>query len=231
MKRSDRKVITRSPSHGVHAVCSGGLLDKHVEAESRLEAHFIRRAALIPSRPKVIHQPFKAPVSAKGYTPDFLVFHPKSGFKAVVETKIAAKINAEYTELFDRAAQFFAPRGYVFFVVTEFDLKHRDIHRRASLLTRYARDRLPDQISTRILDIATGYPAGIPLGSLARKARVAVHQILSLVARGALTTGTGLQTDPSAVVSLPTNEEQDDEIFFSRWFGTQAWGTDDRTGS
>lgn len=226
MEQSDRKVITRAPSHTVHALCAGGLLDDHVEAESRLEGHFIRRAALIRSRPKVIHQPFRMPISPKGYTPDFLVFFPGSGFKAVVEVKVAERLDAKYLELFDSAANFLRPRGFVFFVLTDFELSRGEIHRRAKLLTRYAKLRLPDADRERIVGPLTRYPKGIPLGTLSRKADAPLHQILSLVAHGALTTGPLLQTDASAVVSLPTEEEHDDEIFFCRWFGTQAWVKD-----
>lgn len=70
MERSDRRVITRSPSHAVHAVCAGGLLGTHVEAESRLEADFIRRTALLPSHPLIIHQPFKIKIGASDSSVD-----------------------------------------------------------------------------------------------------------------------------------------------------------------
>ena len=223
MENSDRKVITRSPSHGVHAICAGGLLDRHVEAESRLEAHFIRRTALIPSHPKIIHQPFKAPISPKGYTPDFLVFFPRSGFKAVVEVKISSRVDDEYLELFDLAANFFRHRGYVLYVVTDLELMLKEIHRRAKLLTRYAKDHVAEQISSRVMTLLTRSPKGIPLGSLARKAQIPQHKILTLIAHGVLSSGPRLQTDASAIVFQPTTEESDDEVFFCRWFGVEAW--------
>ena len=223
MERSDRKVITRSPSHMVHAVRAGGLLDSYVEAESRLEAHFIRRAALIPSHPKIIHQPFRAPISPKGYTPDFLVFFPGSGFKAIVEVKIAERIDSHYQELFDSAAAFFTPRGFVLFVITEFELKHRDIHQRVKLLMRFAKDRVSDEVHARVTTMLGNYPKGLPLGSLSRKTEVPTRELLALIARGVLTCGPRLQIDPSAVVCLPNTTESDDEVFFCRWFDTQAW--------
>jgi hypothetical protein len=231
MEKSTRKVITGSPSHCVHAVCAGGLLDSHVEAESLLEAHFPRRAALIPSRPWVMHQPFRAPISPRGYTPDFLVAFRASGFKAVVETKISVTVDSEYTDLFDRAAHFFRPRGYVFYLLTEFDLMRDDIHKRVKLLTRYAKNQVPEPTAARILDVMARYPAGIPIGSLARKAQVPTHQILTVIAHGALTTGSGLQTDPSALVFTNSQKEIDDEVLFNRWFGTSAWGSDAGIGA
>lgn len=226
MEVSDRKVVTRSPSHAVHAVCAGGLLDSHVEAESRLEAHFIRRAALIPSRPKIIHQPFKAPITKKGYTPDFLVYFPRSGFKAVVEVKPAELISSEFTHLFDRAAEFFPERGFIFFVVTDYDLKRGEIHRRAKLLTRYAKDSITEETMRRATDALSTAPLGLPIGTLAKRASVSHHEILSLIAHGALRSGSKLQTDLSALVFLPTNTDIDDEIFFRDWFNTTAWGPD-----
>ncbi len=226
MERSDRRVITRSPSHAVHAVCAGGLLGAHVEAESRLEADFIRRAALIPSRPHIIHQPFKIAVSPKGYTPDFLLFFPASGFKTVVEVKLAERITPEVAELFDRAAKFLRPRGYIFFVINEFELKKERVHRRAKLLTRYAKEVVPTEVRERIQGVLANRPAGAPIGTVARQAGAAYHQILSLIAHGTLFTGPRLQTDPSAVVSLYTPEENDDEILFSRWFSAAPWDAD-----
>lgn len=226
MERSDRRVITRSPSHAVHAVCAGGLLGAHVEAESRLEADFIRRAALIPSRPHVIHQPFKIAVTPNGYTPDFLLAFPASGFKAVVEIKLAERITPEVAEQFDRAAEFLRPRGYIFFVLTEFELKRKRVHRRAKLLTRYAKEVVPTEVVAHVRCVLANRPDGIPIGTVARKSGAAYHQILSLIAHGTLFTGPRLQTDPSAVVSLYTTEENDDEILFNRWFGASPWDAD-----
>lgn len=226
MEVSDRKVVTRSPSHAVHAVCAGGLLDSHVEAESRLEAHFIRRAALLPSRPKIIHQPFKAPISQKGYTPDFLVFFPKSGFKAVVEVKPAELISSEFTDLFDRAAEFFPERGFSFYVITDYDLKRGAIHRRAKLLTRYAKDSICEESIKRAIHALSSAPLGLPIGTLAKRASVSHHQVLNLIANGALSSGSKLQTDSSALVFLPKETDNDDEILFCDWFNTQAWSAD-----
>lgn len=228
MERSDRQVITRSPSHMVHAVSAGGLLDSYVEAESRLEAHFIRRAALIPSHAKVIHQPFKVPISPQGYTPDFLVFFPRSGFKAVVEVKIAKKIDSHYQELFDRAATFLSQRGFIFFVITEFELKHGGIHDRVKMLMRFAKDRVSEAVRTHVTSILGNYPNGLPLGTLSRKTGVPARDILTLIAHGVVSCGPRLQIDPSAVVCLPNTEEHDDEVFFCRWFDTQAWDQDAR---
>lgn len=226
MEVSDRKVVTRSPSHAVHSVCAGGLLETHVEAESRLEAHFIRRAALIPSRPKIIHQPFKAPISQNGYTPDFLVFFPKSGFKAVVEVKPAELISSKFTNLFDRAAEFFPEHGFSFYVITDYDLEREGIHRRAKLLTRYAKEPIPAETMRRATHALSFAPRGLPIGTLAKRVSVSHHEILSLIAHGALWTGSKLQTDPSALVFLPRKTDIDDEIFFCNWFNTEAWGAD-----
>lgn len=226
MERSDRRVITRSPSHAVHAVCAGGLLGTHVEAESRLEADFIRRTALLPSHPLIIHQPFKIKISEKGYTPDFLLAFPASGLKIVIEIKLAERITPEVAEQFDRAAAFLRPRGHLFFVLTEFELKHKRVHRRAKLLTRYAKESVPSKVLERVRGVLANRKAGIPIGTVARKAGAAYHQILSLVAHGTLFTGPRLQTDPSAVVSLYAPEDHDDEILFSRWFSTTSWDAD-----
>ncbi|WP_153117013.1 hypothetical protein [Rhodocyclus tenuis] len=227
MEKSDRKVITRSPSHGVAAVIAGGILNNYVEAESTLESDFIRRAALMPSHPKVFHQPFRLPISPKGYTPDFLLFFDSSGFKAVVETKMSMRIDAKYTELFDDAACFLRERGYIYFVVTEAELRHHGIHTRAKLLTRYAKQQVATSHADKIISIAASYPHGIPVGSLARKAQVPIHLILALVATGKLTTGPLLQTDASAIVNtLNDSKETADEILVRRWLGATPWDQD-----
>lgn len=229
MEQAERKVITRSPSHAVHAINAGGLLDSDVEAESRLEAHFIRRAALLPLTHEITHQPFRIPVSPRGYTPDFLVYFPKSGFKAVIEIKVAAAIKLAHLELFDRAASTIAERGFVFFVITETELSQDKIHRRAILLTRYAKEIVSSETITRITECLSNYPEGLAIGTLARKSAATRPQILGCVARGILSTGRRLQTDLSALVKLRNEtEEFDDEIQFCRWFGAAPWGEDIR---
>ena len=223
MQPSTRKIVTRSPSRTVRIINLRGILDVPVEAESSLEADYVLRSAFGPGKKKIIHQPFKLPVSPKGYTPDFLEETEEVDEKAVVEVKLEKRV-AKYADLFDRAAEYLLPRNYKFYVLTEKHLRRDGIEERVRLLRRYAKAVFPAAERKRALDTLSGYPQGLAIGSLMRKARVSRELIVHLIAWKLLFSGHGLQLAESAIVILPNGASQDASMTLESWFGVAPWG-------
>lgn len=224
MKPSTRKVVTRSPSRTVRILNLPGLLPSPVQAESSFEAAFILRAALMPTCAAIMSQPFKLPVSAKGYTPDFLQTFIAVQLKpSVVEIKPASKIK-KYSDIFDRASEFLRQRNYEFYVVTERELFKDGIEQRVRLIRRYAKATIQDSCRHRITDVLRNHECGLPIGSLMRKAAVNLEVILHLLATRVLTTGPKLMIADSAIVRLASSCAMGEKISLSQWFGTTAWG-------
>lgn len=225
MKPSTRKIVTRSPSRTVRIINLRGILDAPVEAESSLEADYVLRSAFGPGKKKIMHQPFKLPISPKGYTPDFLEEVEGVEMKAVVEVKLEKKV-AKYTDLFDRAAEYLLLRNYKFFVLTEKHLRRDGIEERVRLLRRYAKAVFPLDERTRALETLSKYPKGLAIGSLMRKARVSRELIIHLIAWKQIFSGYGLQLAESAVVILLRGTSLDDSMAIESWFGATQWGAD-----
>lgn len=223
MKPSTRKIVTRSPSRTVRIINLNGILDGPVEAESSLEADYVLQSAFGPVKKKIIHQPFKLPVSPKGYTPDFLEEIEGVNMKAVVEVKLEKKV-AKYADLFDRAAEYLLPRNYRFFVLTEKHLRKDGIEERVRLLRRYAKAVFPSDSKQRVLDTLSAYPRGLAIGSLMRKAKVSRELVIHLIARKQLFSGPGLQLSESAVVIFPRLATMDAAVTLETWFGVTPWG-------
>lgn len=223
MKPSTRRIVTRSPSRTVRIINLREILDAPVEAESSLEADYVLRSAFGPGKKKIIHQPFKLPVSPKGYTPDFLEVTEEVDERAVVEVKLEKEV-AKYTDLFDRAAEYLLPRNYKFYVLTEKHLRRDGIEERVRLLRRYAKAVFHSDERKRALDTLSGYPQGLAIGSLMRKARVSRELIVHLIAWKLLFAGHGLQLAKSAIVILPRGALQDASMTIESWFGVTPWG-------
>lgn len=223
MKPSKRKVVTRAPARTVRIINLRGLLPNPVEAESSLEADYIRRAALKPETKSIVHQPFILPVSPRGYTPDFLQTLEAATPKIIVEVKREKKI-AEYADLFDRAAEYLAPKNFTLFVLSERTLRKKRIHERALLILRYAKANFPPAERMRITSLLGEYPEGLPMGTVVRKAKVSRELVIHLVAWKVLTTGPNLHIDESAVVTLQNHDTNQAPITFERWFGVAPWG-------
>ena len=223
MKSSDRKIVTRAPSRTVRIINLKGLLPHPVEAESSLEADYVRRAALQPSTNDVIHQPFILPVSPRGYTPDFFQIEESNTPKVIVEIKPEKKV-AKYGALFDRAAEYLKPKGYAFYVVTERSLRKSKINERVLLIRRYVKASFPLIERIRVSSLLAEYPNGLPIGTLVRKARVSRELVIHLVARKILTTGAKLHVDHSALVTLRQLSKNNDATAFAGWFGVTPWG-------
>ncbi len=223
MQPSSRKVVTRSPSRTVRIINLNGILDNPVEAESSLEADYVLRSAFGPGKKKITHQPFKLPVSPKGYTPDFLEETEGVETKSVVEVKLQRKVT-KYADLFDRAAEYLLPRNYRLFVLTEKHLRKDGIEERVRVLRRYAKAVFPADSRQRVLDTLSAYPHGLAIGSLMRKAKVSRELIIHLIARKQLSSGSGLQLSDSAVVILPELTRMDPVVTLEAWFGVTPWG-------
>ncbi len=223
MQSGKRKVVTRAPARTVRIINLRTLLPYPVEAESSLEADYIRRAALQPDTAKITHQPFNLPVSPKGYTPDFLQTLEVATPQIVVEVKLDKRV-AEYAELFDSAAQFLKTSGYAFYVLTERTLRKKDIHGRALLILRYAKASFPVAEQQRVSDLLGEYSGGLPIGTVVCKAHVSRELVIHLVARKILTTGPNLHVDDSAVVTLRKFVTSNGDFSFERWFGVAPWG-------
>ena len=222
IKPSTRKVVTRAPARTVRLIHLPPILPHPVEAESSLEADYVRRAAFAPTTVGIIHQPFQLPISRRGYTPDFLQVQ-RQGEKTIIEVKLRKKIK-QYADLFDRAADFLGPKGFRLFVLSESDIHKNKAHERALLLRRYLKAYFPLDDRNRARTILTNYPKGLPLATLARKARVSRELLICLVAQRVLTTGPNLQVDDSAVIQVPQTNAQGDPYSIERWFGVAPWG-------
>ncbi len=222
MKPSTRKVVSRAPMRTVRLINLKGLLPHPVEAESSLEADYIRRAAFAPFTQSILAQPFTLPVSPKGYTPDF--FQVCKGFDSlVVEIKLEKKVT-KYSDLFDRAAEFLRSKGYIFYVLTERTLRKQKIHERALMLRRYAKASFPLDERTRVSSVLSEYPHGIAMGSLLRKAQVTRELVIHLIAWKILTTGPKLHLDESTLVFLAASYASSNAFTFDRWFDVFPWG-------
>lgn len=221
MEPSTRKVVTRAPARTVRTLNLRGVLPHPVDAESTLEADFVRHAALYPRTRAVVSQPFKVPVSPEGYTPDYLVT-TASDARIVVEVKLASKVT-KYAELFDEAARYLRQRDHQFYVVTQRSLHLDRRHERAQLILRYAKASYAESDKQRALDAVRGYAGGVPMGRLRKKLNASRELLLHLIGRRLLTTGPRLAVDDSAVLSLVTTSEINDEAFFARWFDAAPW--------
>lgn len=225
MEPSNRKIISRSPSRTVRIINLPGLLQTSVAAESSLEADYVHRAALVPKTNALLAQPFRLPISPKGYTPDYLQTFSDSTLKAVIEIKIERKL-ADYKSLFDSAAAFLREKGYTFYVVTEKVLQHHDIDQRAKLILRYAKATFPQPDCEHVEQLLAEYPEGLPLGTLRRKARISLELILHLIATGRISTGHRLLVDNSVVVRQPpkpgssTDNPLEDALGIKPWEST-----------
>lgn len=224
MKPSSRKVVNRSPARTVRIINLRELLPHPVEAESKLEADYVLRAAFAPTTRDIIHQPFVLPVSPRGYTPDFLQVFETPEPRIVVEVKTEKNV-ASHAELFDRAAEFLAPKGYIFYVLTERHLRRKKIDERALLLRRYAKARFPVAECTKVSTTLAEYPCGLPIGSLTRIAQVSREAVIHMVACKILTSGPNLHVDDSAVVTLQHISQGNNADAFERWFDAEPWGS------
>lgn len=226
MEESDRKVVTRAPGRTVRILNLKGVLPTPVEAESKLESDFVRQAALNPLTKTIISQPYKLPVSPKGYTPDFLVV-TAGDTRVVAEVKLARKV-AENAALFDRAAEYLGDRKHHFFVATERSIRRDRLHERALVILRYAKAHYSEVDQQRALEAADFYKGGLALASLVAKTKLRRELIFHLIGRRQLTTGPRLSIDDSASVFVPSVKEMSDEDFISRWLGIAPWGKDVR---
>lgn len=227
MEPSDRKIVTRSPQRTVRLINLPNLLPAPVEAESSLEADFVQRAALVPDTSTLIAQPFRLPVSPKGYTPDYLQTFSGCELKAVVEIKIARQL-ARYKSLFDDAAGFLREKGYTFYVVTEKELRRENINQRVTRVLRYAKAHHSQEVCARIEHVMAEYPKGLPIGSLCRKADVSRELILHLIANRRLVTGYRLLIDDAAVITLPCNPTASGRNPFEHALGISPWESTDQ---
>lgn len=226
MEESSRKVVTRAPARTVRILNLQGVLPRPVEAESKLEGDFVRQAALNPLTKVIIGQPYKLPVSSKGYTPDYLVV-TMGETRVVVEVKLARKV-AENAALFDRAAEYLRDRQQQFFVATEKTIRGDRRHERALLILRYAKATYSVAEQQRAMEVAHFYKNGLALGSLIAKAKLKRELIFHLIGRRRLTTGPRLLLDDSAVVIAVSLPEMSDEDCLGRWLGVAPWGKDVR---
>jgi hypothetical protein len=224
---SNRKIVTRSPSRTVRIINLPSLLPAPVEAESSLEADFVRRAVLIPGAVALIAQPFRLPVSPKGYTPDYLLSYSCYDKKAIIEIKIARKV-ARYQALFDRAAVFLNEKGYAFYVVTEKVLRRDGVDQRVSQILRYAKSSFPSADISRADQVLVDYPRGLPIGTLCKKAGVSRELVLHLIARRRLTTGARFLTDDAAVISCVPKRTHESERPLETILGTKPWPSSNR---
>ena len=221
MEKSKRKVVTRAPARTVRILNLNGVLPHPVEAESKLEGDFVRQAALSSITKAIVSQPFTLPVSPEGYTPDYLVSTTGES-RVVVEVKLARKV-AEYTALFDRAAEYLRARRHEFFVATEKTIRRTNSHQRALLLLRYAKAVYPEQQRQRAVEFTRSYKNGVALGTILAKTKLRRELIYHLIGRKQLTTGPRLSLDDSALVFIPNASETTDEDFLARWLGLAPW--------
>lgn len=221
MKPTTRRVVTRAPARTVRQINLHGLLPAPVEAESALEADFIVRAALNPAVREIRHQPFVLPAGARGYTPDFLVTLAV-GQPVVAEVKIDRRIE-EYAERFDAAAAYLAERGFLFVVLSERSIRRGNAHKRAELIRRYVKGSYSETDQARVLGALKEHPLGVPLGTLAKQARVQTDTILHLIARRSITTGPQLNLTASTLVFRTDMKGNNHENRFDRWFGVTPW--------
>lgn len=226
MEESARKVVTRAPGRTVRILNLRGVLPRPVEAESKLEADFVRQAALNPLTKAIIGQPYKLPVSPEGYTPDYLVI-TTGETRVVAEVKLARKV-AENAALFDRAAEYLRDRQHQFFVATEKTIRRDCLHERALLILRYAKASYSAVELQRALEVANFYKKGLAIGTLTVKANLRRELIFHLIGRRQLTTGPRLPLDDGALVIATSAPEVSDEDFLGRWLGVAPWGKDVR---
>ena len=222
LEPSNRKIVTRSPSRTVRLINLPALLPAPVEAESSLEADFVRRAVLIANTKNIVAQPFRLPVSPRGYVPDYLVIFSSENFKAVVETKIARKVD-RYRPLFDRAADFLRQYGYIFYVVTEKILRHRKIDRRVARVLRYTKANYDPKDCERVENLLVDYPQGLSIGSLRKKADVTLDLLLHLISMRRLTTGTRILIDDTARINIQSTATTNTANQFETALGISPW--------
>lgn len=222
MTKPARKVVKPAPPRTVRLLNLRWVLPHPVEAESKLEADFVRQAALSRVVRAITAQAFRLPVSPKGYVPDFLLdtLHDRP---MVVEVKLDRTVE-EYRKLFDRAAACLAERRMTFAVATEKTIRNARLHERAALILRYAKAMYPAVDKDCAVDCVGSTTQGLPMGTLLKKTQFKRDLILHLIAHKALTTGPRLSLDDSAVVSLPViHSEMSDEIQLARWLGIAPW--------
>ena len=221
MSEPARKVVTRAPPRTVRILNLNGVLPHPVEAESKLEADCVRVAALSPVTRSIVSQAFRLPVSPKGYVPDFLIT-TLGRLHLVIEVKLERKVS-DYVDLFDRAAEHLAAKGFVFAVATEKALRRERIHERAQLILRYSKATYSGEEKSRALACVSSAAKGIALGSVVKKAQVRREVIFHLISRKLLSTGRKLSIDDSAIVTAPAAADCSEMLTLMRWLSVEPW--------
>lgn len=180
-----RDVVTRSPHRRVGLIACPWFQSKAVAYESLLERDFVRVSLLDLDISSITHQPFKVELGERAnsyYIPDFLLLGEKK--KVVVEVKPDRFArNARHAPRLQKAKEILEEAGFKFVVATEDRIQQNGRQERAAILLRHARGRLNPDVLARILSVASGSPAGVRIGALARDAGVATYAILHAVGR------------------------------------------------
>jgi hypothetical protein len=195
-----RKVVTRSPYRRVGLVACPWFQPAAIEYESLLERDFLRLAVLDLENSSISEQPFTMHLGEFGnYTPDFLLVR-KDG-KTVVEVKPSVHAaNPKHRARLEYAGRVLGGKGCRFLVATEQYIHADKRHERAGILLRHARSRLPFEVTTRVLAIASRHPKGIAIEELVRAAEFPVSTVLHLIGRRQLRINPSLNFDDSQFV-------------------------------
>lgn len=225
IKKSRRKVVTRSPKRKVGFVNCRWFQNEPIEHESELEKRFIHCAMLCPDVLKIKSQPFTLELGEKIYTPDFLVTF-LSGASLVVEVKISRKVGA-YLDTFNSAQEALGDM-HKFFVLTEKVIDRLSQAEVAAQILRYAKSEFPAEMLHRVLqkgaELGTPY---ISIADLASASHAPTEAVLHLVARRCLTLHQDDFVGPDSRVFLPMPACTAAHEIFSSHFEVLPWDPND----
>jgi len=224
-----RRVVTRSPSQNVGAVCCPWLQPESIEHESITERWFLMIAVLLPRLKRIDHQPFRIelpPVdeSAKGstYVPDFLLQF-ESGESVVVEVKPSAFLLKHRAKLL-AAAEVLRAQGLTFLVITDQALRSTASMSEAIHIRREAKGQCRQEDADRALAVLANQPGYVSVGDLCTISQVDRGVVAWLVGRGMVgTKAPRVVDDATLVIDLDKEEDSHAALSTGRWFASAPW--------
>lgn len=226
---SDREIVKRTGPKTARILNLRGILQHPVEAESSLEADFVRRAALSPRAADIVHQPFKITLRRGRYTPDFLVVL-NDGTKYVVEVKLRRKVR-KYREVFDEVSSMIADRGGRFLVTDEYLIRGGHAHVRAALVLRHLKaTAFPKDLCDDAVRAVARSGSGLAIKDVMSEARVTRALLYHLISVRRLVIDERLHLDDGAFLFIPGSDAANDVDFFQRhsdalWISQPAGNT------
>jgi TnsA endonuclease N terminal len=230
-RKTDRKVVTRSPQRKVGYINCRWFQHERIEHESQLEKRFVQCALLCPRLTHIKSQPFKIQIGRKStYTPDFLLTF-EDGTKLVVEVKIQSKV-VRYSEKFRIAQKILKAGDHDFFVLTELDIDRFRQSLIAAEILRYGKSEFDSAVLRVVMDVmANQSEKYMVINELALLCDCRSEVIFHLIAKRQLTLHPDDYLNVDARVYIARQHEGPDTHVFTQHFEVKPWAAQDNTMS